>query len=381
MPKKPPQAGQTALTAGAAEEIEAGAAAAGAGALDTDDGENAELEKLVEQFGGASGFTVKLERLKPEADAGYLGTLDLTPDFQDEVKRLHGGGRYSGRVYDGDDYQQRIKFRIAGAPLREPAAVVAAPAPAAHDRLGDVLAEMNRTNARIAELIAAGQQPKGGLVSSLEEFAKVAEILKTVGGGNAAANGGGDVLAIVDRVMNLQDKIAERVKANGGNNDENEFLAVMREGIVPILEMGRDYLRVKTGAPVTAPGANGASAGDAVQQLASRLPVIAKKMLAGKAKAGANAELYAEFALDQLSDNDKKALFDILNTEENFGERIAAAVPEFNGGGAWFGRFGMAARGMLEAHFANVASLDAARANKETKGGAGKGRTKKAATS
>lgn len=119
------------------------------------------LTGLLEQFGGASGYRVRMERIGDKGKPAYLTTFPFTLDLIDDVKAEYGGGTYRGRVVDGDSHYiagGSISFSIDGPPLMpstSPPTPAAAPAAAAltapvRDNAADLDAIADRVAARLA---------------------------------------------------------------------------------------------------------------------------------------------------------------------------------------------------------------------------------------
>jgi hypothetical protein len=302
--------------------------------------DESELAGLLEQFGAAGGYRVHLERFEPRALAGYCGTHDLTGEFLATIRTTPGcgGGYYGGRVVNDAGYVRRIKFRISGAPLPEKAAAIAAP-PAPAETATDTLLRSLLESQR--EMIRELRESRNGDgKDSLEKTLALAKALKDLANGDGDKGRASEMLAVVDRVMGLR----ERILADGGGGGESsDFQTVVRDGIRPLLQLGHEYLATRratmtlhrTGAPA-----------DPVAAIAQRIPAAGRAFLARKAKAGADPSLYAEMALDQLAAEDHDALKPLLEAGD-FAARLSSGVEEWAPYGDWFAKFSDAMRELL----------------------------------
>ncbi len=314
-----------------------------------------QVVKLLAQFGPGAGYRVRVDRRRARGEPEYLGTIDLTLDLEDVAKEQFGGGDFRGRVVDAQGaYQTTLRFSIAGAP-RDMTVVEHVPRTSQPEAVGDVLLRtiLDGQRAIADALKELARSDRGGGGSSLDEVLKVAQALKAVANDGPKQNAS-EMLAIVDRVMGLREKILE----SGGDAAQSEIGAVVRDGVRPLLELGREYLQTRREVAQaqagnlklikSGPAAAGAAAGaDPVAVVAQRIPPFARTMLVSKAARNADPELYAEFALDQLSGDDQDALAALLESTPDFADRFCAAIPEFQPHAVWFGAFAEAMRDLL----------------------------------
>jgi len=314
-----------------------------------------QLGDLLEQFGGESGYRVYLERTEPRPLAGYLGTIDLADDFVDRVKAMPGGGggAYGGRIVDtAGKYVQRIRFRIAGPPNPfEGEGDTGTVKESAADRQ---VRELREQIAELTRIVREGAAPKvPSAVDTLDLVKTVAGALRDIGGGGAAASSPLETLKMVREMMALQNEI--RDTAGGASNDDP--FALLKSLAPTVVELAKNARAAVPAAKPAAPGAGAkvlplnppADPNDPIARVAAMLTPLARKLLAAKATQGANTDLYAELALDQIERAQQEQLLFLLNTETNFGDRLCAIVPEFHGLNGWMDRFGMSLQKMLGA--------------------------------
>lgn len=308
-----------------------------------------QLAQLIGQAGDG-GHRVRVDRRNARGAPEYLGTEDLTLELEDVVKGKWGGGDYRGRIVNAQGvYQDSIRFSIAGAP-RDVADVNHAPVPRAAESATDVLLRaVLDTQKQMADVLReisrAAHAPAGGANSVTEVVGMVgtiAKALKDATGDGAPRSSTSDTLAIVDRVLGLREKILETSDAPASS----DIGMVVRDGVRPLLELGSQYLTTQREVQMARLRLTPGAPADPVALLANRIPALARAMLVSKAAGNADPELYAEFALDQLTDVDQDALKGLLE-EADFVDRLCVAVPTFAPHREWFVGFAAAMRTLL----------------------------------
>jgi hypothetical protein len=298
------------------------------------------LMRILQQFEGGNGYSVRLERLRDvgmRAElTGYLGVMALTPDLYDDTMQAWGGGKYRGRIFRGSEYQTSIQFQISGearprdshtftgerpeqSPLEKQVAALA-------DQVGQLVKQQQ-------------QQPQ---TSAVDQVVAIAKALREVAPPAAAATDPVAMFTMFDKMLDLRGRIAEET---GDRPADNGITTIVREGIQPMISLVREHMaNEKTNQRRAAPGAAAAAAGsvrsstpstDPIISLANRIPTMGRAFLAGLARGKKDPQLYAEMVLDQIPESDYQALPQLLLLPD-FTTRMLAAVPEWQEFPVWF---------------------------------------------
>lgn len=219
-----------------------GPAASGA-AGDASSGENGgptdPLENWFDQFSGERAYRVRLNRVLGPGNPAYITTMDMTPDFLEDVKKSYGGGKYQARVLDNGVYVKNgtTQFIIDGPPsapganavgVIPPAAAAAVPASVGAvdvesivQRVLDRVERPRSSSLDVVALIAAlspfaielvkGRREKS---LSIEDVRQVVESVTA----KPASSGTKDVLEAVKQILEVRELLSP--SAAGGDSSD-----------------------------------------------------------------------------------------------------------------------------------------------------------------
>lgn len=301
-------------------------------ALTEDDEGREALSTILSEYGGAGGYNVKLQRQSttPPRMWLYLATVELTPDFVDDIQARFGGGLYRGTLYQGSKYMagRVLKFAIDGKPK------------SADD--DDTSQDAGRL-ARLEEAIAKLSEPKSNgngltdgvaLVTTL--IAALVPVLKS------PAGNGPDAVALL-ALMNTAEEKGERRGRELGRLESggtDSMASVAEKYLPPIISLMRD----KRERIDQAPASNGAGAPPPPPQpvalpqpsmaptqepepeyfwLAALRPYYAA--VVAQANADADPEVIADFAVMKFDDD----LCNAIYTASSRGDFTAIMRREF----------------------------------------------------
>jgi hypothetical protein len=327
--------------------------------VDDEAPERDDLTELLANVGGdASGFSVRLERLDARGEPEYLGTLPLTADLLDVVRDEHGGGKYRGRVVDGDSrYRQRIRFAIAGLPIL--ARSRSAPAEGAPTSRVEVMLE--RTLEAVGNLAKQMQAPRG---DDVEKVVSVARALKELTPTPPPVVQGAsilDTIALFDRFLELREKVAEDAAPPTA---ANEISSAIRETVQPLAQIAnrhmdireREIRRPSQGQPQQ-PAQPSPRANDPIAAFAMKLPRVGIDYLTGLARSNADPEEYVTAIFQTIGDRGIDELAGLLQRED-FAAVLCEVVPPFRPYPGWIAELADAMRGQIQP--AGVEESDAA---------------------
>lgn len=293
------------------------------------------LMRILAQFEGGNGYSVRLERLRDvgmRAElTGYLGVLALTPDLYDDTMQAWGGGKYRGRIFRGNDYQTSIQFQISGEARPRDSATFTG------ERSEQ--SQLEKQVAQLAELVGklVAQQTAPPQVNAVDQVVAIAKALREVAP-PAAATDAATMFKMFDTMLDLRGRIAEET---GDRPADNGISTIVREGIQPMIALVREHMAQENGktrraAPAAAaPLRSSTPSADPLVNLASRVPAVGRAFLAGAARAKKDPQLYAEMVLDQIPETDYDTLPQLLLLPD-FTTRLLAIVPEWQQFPVWF---------------------------------------------
>jgi len=287
-------------------------------ATDDDEIGREALTTLLDEYGSAGGYSVRLQRQSPTPPRIwlYVASLDLTPDLVEDVRLRFGGGNYRGVLYQGSKYMpgRVLKFAIDGKP-KSP---------------DDDDAETNQDTGRLARLeeaIAKLSEPKSNgngltdgvaLVTTL--IAALVPVLKS------PAGNGPDAVALLALMNTAEEKGERRGRELGrlesGGNDS--MVSVAEKYLPPIISLMRDKRERIDQAPASVAPAPISSPPAVIQQpqpsmaptqepepdyfwLASLRPYYAA--VVSQANADADPEVIADFAVMKFDDDLCNAIY------------------------------------------------------------------------
>lgn len=293
------------------------------------------LMRILAQFEGGNGYSVRLERLRDvgmRAElAGYLGMLPLTPELYDDTMQAWGGGKYRGRIFRGSEYQTSIQFQISGEARPRDAQTFTGERDREQSPLEKTVAALAD---QVKQLVTQQQQPQ---TSAVDQVVAIAKALREV----APASPTSDPVAMFkmfDTMLDLRGRIAEET---GERPADNGIATIVREGITPMLSLVREHMAQENGkqrraAPAAAaPIRSSTPSTDPIVNLANRIPTMGRAFLAGVARGKKDPQLYAEMVLDQIPESDYQALPQLLLLPD-FTTRLLAVVPEWQQFPVWF---------------------------------------------
>lgn len=301
-----------------------------------------QLQRLLAQYQPDGGYRVRVDRKNPSTrQLEYLGTVDLSYQLEDDTKAEWGGGEYRGRIVNPrGEYQESIRYAIAGPAKTAPVPALADPVVAPRESHTDtLLREVIASNRAIAD--ALREQGRARTEDPVESFTKVATAFKSVFG-NGGRSDTTDTIALVDRVLGLRDRILEN-----GERPESELGKIVKDGVLPLVDLAREKIQSDKEIQMARLRTTSSNAPlDPVARLALRIPAIARAFLIQQAKADADPMLYAEVALDQLP-GDVQDVLPLLVVQPDFTEKLITAIPAFAPYADWFSRFVDAMRANL----------------------------------
>jgi hypothetical protein len=341
------------------------------------------LSTLLEQFGGESGYRVRLERFDDRNQPRYVDTVPLTLDLVEEAQRLFGGGRYRGRIIDGHHKYQGgvISFFIEGPPASRlaatttPAAAVPLEAPRRSARddaeafgMAAVMESINNSNRATLAFIEKLSQPRQSfdVVALLGALSPI--VLELIKGGRGKALTAEDmrgiiesrspghdpmqVLTVVREFMELQSTIQA---AGGGGGGETTAQAALRMFGPLFAKLVDPAAPARALAPVAvvdpsapAPSPMGPTATDPAWAVELQ-PAIGQ--LERRARDGADARDFARSIIVHFMPDHHKGILRELVALPDAQELVAARFPQLGAYPEWLGDFIDEARdvfGLLE---------------------------------
>jgi hypothetical protein len=290
------------------------------------------LAELLEQFsGGGAGYRAYVERLHEDGEPEYLGAVSFDENFYDAVRAAYGGGRFSARVVEGKKYRGRVPpFRIGGKPrddASEPTptkpASVDPPAPTLADAIaGAFKPYADRLDAITSRLAQPPADPIANAVALVNAFRSIA------GPTPAPAPATGGTLEMVNSVLELQDRLAERLPRPATGSGVADAIREITPLLTRAFEGNQSPAPVEivSPRPFTRPTEH-APAPIVAGWLA---PFVGwKRQLLAIADTGRDPELYAAVFNDALDESTAAQLVASINAGTLITD-IFAAFPELN---------------------------------------------------
>lgn len=303
-----------------------------------------ELADLLGDIGTAAGYRVRLDRNDGRGEWEWLGALELTENFMEDVRAQYGGGKFKARIYDaGGKYARSLAFRIAGAPRDM---TTPTPARAEPDRL-------DRLESALVALAAAVKESRTAPapVDPLAQFVVFAKAMRELTPAPAAAPAAAvDPLDNLTKLLTFQTALEDRMGGVRPAANGFDVGALVRDGIRPLIgvvekkiDSDREIMLHRRPVVVVPASTPAAPAGprDELAELVRSLPFMARAFLAGAARDNKSAELYGEMVIDNLPGDVVDKLPELL-AGDDAGDRIAAAVPEWHAFAPWFGALRLA---------------------------------------
>lgn len=292
-----------------------------------------DLDALLAELGAEANYEVRLNRHEPKDAAGYLGTMELSATFLDDVMREHGGGKYYARVVavgaGNSGYRKGFTFRIAGAPKAKADDIPTA------DYASKVESAVNAALARL--------QPQK---DPMEMALKIVEAMRPA----IASSGGMDTATLLDLMDRREQRGLELGRQLAERGDGDGLGSVVRDMAPALLAvLNRDVtLRERTatngGAPRAALPNPSSPAPEPVnvtypagyEWLAELRPFL--PMLAAQARGEKDPALYADVVLD----NAPTAMLDKVRAvaaAPDFVDTVVRLAPEMSNWPGWFREF------------------------------------------
>lgn len=272
-----------------------------------------ELRALDEELGAdASTAKVVVHKVVPNGESARCFSCPRPQFFSDQIREQWGPGTYSILVYLKGKIKAR--HRLTFAEPMKPAAAASPAAPAdTSSTLRDLEARFDRDRARDLELmkLIVGARPQADPLQMQAQILSMMTTVKELTGGANAKSSGSDRSAI-DLVLEGV-KLAQRL-GNGGAGGEGTNWGEVALGVVegvkaltqtnaaspsatPALPAPASAERAAVAAPEPAPGAGETEEPNMLEKFRTHLQFLVRK-----AASGSDPELYADVAIDNLTE-------------------------------------------------------------------------------
>lgn len=285
-------------------EIDAG----GAGVAELEEDVDEELAQLRQELGEDLNRTrIVVHRVVQNGDPQRCFSCPFSQFYSDSIREQWGAGTYSYMVYVGNKLRTRGRISFAE-PLAPPAPSTPASSPARDEArsLADVEIRfeqrLEREQARHFEMLKllTGNRPQLDPLQMQQQLLQMLATVKELTGGSS---GGADRSSIELFLEGV--KMAQKFGGGGeGGTDWGAIVASVVEGAKALAhEQARAPRALSAPAssgaapPPTAPASSDQEDEDMMGKLTKALQFLVRK-----AQAGANAELYADVAIDNIGE-------------------------------------------------------------------------------